>query len=73
MLPGVMGVLRLLGGLVGITALLSLLVIAICAAMWVVLLAVRHVPVVGRRHRHARWSEMQRQGTHLRPPTTQAR
>ena len=58
--PIVMGVLRLLGGLAGIAALLALLIVAIWAAMWLVLLVVRHVPIVGRRHRHDRWTDMQR-------------
>jgi cell division septal protein FtsQ len=57
-----MGVLRLLGGLLGIAALLTLLVVAIWATMWLVLLTVRHLPMVGRRHRHDRWSAMQREG-----------
>ena len=64
-----MGVLRLLGGLLGIVALLGVLVVVITSAMWVVLLVVRHVPIIGRRHRHGRWVEMQREGNRsaLRP------
>ena len=54
-----MGVLRLLGGLVGIVMLLSVLMAIIWAAMWLVLLVVRHVPIIGQRHRHDRWTDMQ--------------
>jgi len=51
------GTFRLLGALGGIAALLAMLAIAIVATMWVILLVVRHFPMVGRRHRHARWRE----------------
>ena len=61
-----MGVLRLLGGLLGIAALLGLLFVLIWASMWLVLLIVRHFPIVGRRHRHGRWTQMQRDGAHAR-------
>jgi hypothetical protein len=57
-----MGVLRLIGGLVGIAALLALLMAIIWAAMWLVLLIVRHLPMIGLRHRHGRWTDMQHEG-----------
>jgi hypothetical protein len=65
------GVLRLLGGLVGIAALLTLLIVTIVAAMWLVLVVVRYLPMIGRRHRHERWSAMQAGGNHVRrkPPS----
>jgi hypothetical protein len=65
----VMGVLRLLGGLLGIAVLVALLVLAIWATLWIVLLIVRHLPMIGRRHRHNCWSAMQQEGAvpaHLR-------
>ena len=57
-----MGVLRLIGGLLGIAALLALLIAIIWAAMWLVLLLVRHFPMIGQRHRHDRWTDMQQDG-----------
>ena len=60
-----MGVLRLVGALLGIGALLALLALGIWVAMWIALLIARHIPTIGRRHRHDRWSEMQRDGNRL--------
>ena len=53
-----MGLLRLLGGLVGIALLLALLTLTIWLAMWLVLLTARKLPMIGRRHRHDRWTQM---------------
>ena len=53
--------LRLLGALLGIIGLLGAMSLVIVAAMWMVLLTSRHVPMVGGRHRHRHWAMMQRQ------------
>jgi hypothetical protein len=56
------GVLRLAGGLLGIAAILTFLIAITWAAMWLVLLVVRHIPLIAQRHRHDRWTDMQREG-----------
>jgi hypothetical protein len=60
-----MGVLRLVGGWLGIGALLAFLALSIWVAMWIALLIARQIPTIGRRHRHDRWSEMQQDGNRL--------
>jgi hypothetical protein len=56
-----MGILRILGGLLGIAGLLVLLVAALVATAWLVLITVRHVPMIGKRYRHAAWDRDQRE------------
>ena len=45
------GLLRILGGLAGIAALLLFLIGAVFAIGWLIGLVLRFVPLVGRRHR----------------------
>mgnify|MGYP003404965048 FL=1 len=44
-----------LGIIVGLLAAVAVVMYAFC---WTVLLLVRLVPVIGRRHRHPRWDEL---------------
>jgi hypothetical protein len=48
-------VVQFLFGLVLIACALAVLALGIWLACWLVLLSVRRLPLVGRRHRHARW------------------
>ena len=41
----------------GLMAVVALLFYAFC---WTILLVLRFVPVIGRRHRHPRWDELTR-------------
>ena len=41
----------------GLMAAVGLLLYAFC---WTILLLLRFVPVIGRRHRHTRWDELTR-------------
>jgi hypothetical protein len=61
-----MGILRLLGGLLGIAGLLALLVATMVGTAWLVLITVRYVPMIGQRHRHPAWDRDQREITPLR-------
>jgi len=55
-----MDVLRFAAGVVGIATLLALQALIIVGGAYVVLLALRHLPMIGRRHRHAHWNEWQK-------------
>lgn len=57
-----MGILRVAGGLAGILLMLAVLLVAIYGIGWIVLIAIRNVPIIGRRHRHETWDELQRHG-----------
>ena len=57
-----MGFARLLGGLVGIVALLAFLSLVIWSVMWLVLLASRYLPMIGKRHQHPTWKQQQQEG-----------
>jgi hypothetical protein len=48
-------ILSALGIIVGLLAAVAAVMYAFC---WTVLLLVRFVPVIGRRHRHPRWDEL---------------
>jgi hypothetical protein len=41
-----------------IAGLLAVVAMAWFSFCWIVLLLVRFVPVIGRRHRHPRWDEL---------------
>jgi hypothetical protein len=45
-------------GLVVIVFALVLLALVLSGSAWVVLSMVRRLPLVGRRHRHTRWDEL---------------
>jgi hypothetical protein len=49
--------------LLGIAGLLALVAALFYGLSWAVLIAVRFIPVSGKRHRHERWDELNR-----RPP-----
>jgi hypothetical protein len=42
-----------------------LLAAASYALMWSVLLLVRHIPIIGRKHRHGAWDRLNRGGPTL--------
>jgi hypothetical protein len=50
--------LQLAYGLVLIAALVAIQVAALYALMWGVLLLVRKMPMIGRRHRHKDWTRL---------------
>lgn len=43
---------------VGIAALLAAVAAVFYGALWVTLIAMRFLPMVGKRHRHDRWEQM---------------
>ena len=47
-------------GLVVIVFALALLGIVVGGAAWVVLLGVQRLPLIGQRHRHEQWDELNR-------------
>jgi hypothetical protein len=49
-------------GLAVIVLGLGALALIIWGGAWVVLAAVQRLPLIGRRHRHARWDELNRPG-----------
>ena len=49
---------QFLFGLVVIVFALVLLALVLSGSAWVVLSMIRHLPLVGRRHRHGRWDEL---------------
>jgi hypothetical protein len=55
MLSTVLQIVSALGIIVGLLAAVAAVMYAFC---WTVLLLVRFVPVIGRRHRHPRWDEL---------------
>ena len=55
-----MPLLQLLGGFAMIAAILAALALAGYVMWWIVLVAIHRVPMIGRRHRHARWDTLNR-------------
>ena len=49
---------QLVVGFVSIAVLLVIAAAALYACWWLVMLAVRYLPIVGRRHKHADWDRM---------------
>ena len=47
-------------GLVVIVFALVLLGLVVGGAAWLVLIAVHRLPLIGQRHRHGRWDELNR-------------
>jgi hypothetical protein len=45
-------------GLVVIVFALVLLALVLSGSAWVVLSLMRHLPLIGRRHRHGQWDEL---------------
>ena len=52
--------LQLLGGFAMIAGILAALALAGYLLWWIVLVAISRVPMIGRRHRHARWDALNR-------------
>jgi len=52
--------LQLLSGFAMIGAILAALALAGYVMWWSVLIAIRRVPMIGRRHRHSRWDALNR-------------
>jgi hypothetical protein len=50
----------LFAGLIYIGGILAVAGIAIYALWWITLLAVGHVPMIGKRHRHPDWDRLNR-------------
>jgi hypothetical protein len=50
----------LIGGILYIGGILAVAGITIYALWWVSLMAIRRVPMIGRRHRHANWDRLNR-------------
>ena len=42
----------------GIAGLLAIVAVAFYGLAWAVLIAMRFIPVIGKRHRHDRWDEL---------------
>jgi hypothetical protein len=55
MLSTFLQIVSALGIIVGLLAVVAAVMYGFC---WTVLLLVRFVPVIGRRHRHPRWDEL---------------
>ena len=49
---------QLAAGFVSIAMLLAVAGGALYACWWLVMVAVRYLPIVGRRHKHADWDRM---------------
>ena len=49
-------------GLVVIVFALVLLGLVVGGGAWLVLIAVQRLPLIGQRHRHAQWEELNRSG-----------
>ena len=50
----------LLGGVAMIAGIIGAVLAGLYLAWWLVLLASRRVPIVGRRHRHGAWDRLNR-------------
>lgn len=53
-------IVQFLFGLVVIALGLALLGLVVSGAAWVVLVLFQRLPLIGRRHRHTRWDELNR-------------
>ncbi len=49
---------QLVYGFAAIAALLAAATAALYACWWVVMLVVRYLPIIGRRHKHADWDRL---------------
>jgi len=63
------GVLRIVSTLAMIGVLLVVTVACLCAMWYIVGLATRYLPLVGNRHKHTRWTELNADGGTLPRPT----
>jgi len=45
-------------GLLGIAAILAFLALCLYVIWWAVMIVVSYVPILGKRHRHDRWDEL---------------
>jgi hypothetical protein len=63
-----MPALELVAGLLLIVGLLLAQAGALVALAWVVLVAIRRVPLIGRRHKHAEWETLNVAGASLDGP-----
>lgn len=52
------GVLRLASALLIIAGFLVAILACICAVMYLIVIATSYLPLVGKRRRHDRWTEM---------------
>lgn len=51
---------QLVYGLVAIAGLVAVQVAALYAIWWLVLVAFRYIPLVGKKHRHEHWQRLNR-------------
>ena len=49
---------QLAAGFVSIAALLAIAAAGLYVCWWLVMLVVRYLPIVGRRHKHADWDRL---------------
>ena len=59
-----MPVLQFVFGLGLIVAMLAVETVILVGLAWMVLTLVRHIPLVGRKHRHERWEDLHAHRTH---------
>ena len=57
-----MQIVQFVFGLVMIVAALAAVALAVFAICWLILFAFRWLPLVGRRHRHSRWTMLNQSG-----------
>jgi hypothetical protein len=50
----------LVGGIVFVGGILAVVGLAIYALWWISVVAIRHVPMIGKRHRHPDWDRLNR-------------
>jgi len=56
-------------GVIGIVGLLALQALALYVLWWTVMIAVSKVPMIGKRHRHDRWDELNEGPGRFLPPS----
>ena len=54
-------VLSLLAGFAMIAGIIGAVIGSLYLAWWLVLLAIRRIPMIGKRHRHSHWDRLNRQ------------
>jgi hypothetical protein len=53
-------VVALLAGFAMIAGIIGAVLAGLYLAWWIVLLGIRRIPIIGRRHRHAAWDRLNR-------------
>ena len=53
-------ILQFIAGLVAIAGMIAIQLAALYLICWLVLLAFRRVPMIGKRHRHGDWNRLNR-------------